>query len=1259
MAAKSVRGSSTHKFTTEGKPYFFDISTVDEMMVCYSCHAGGGPAEGIVNKDGTVTPYNSPTLKPVHSYDRDFYTYSSDNVTYAILSGIIDNASIDETIKKIGAPFKHDWNKSGVMENDCLLCHIDPDYSTNKYVYKAGDGLYVQPFRPRMMIFAERDSNGKVVKISLGMPLSYGIKNQTVLPYTDSLNRMTRPISKEYFMLTQLPKEDIKALFNIWVGGLEKLWKNGAKDLPYALYAPPSIVPDIYTNTGISDNYTYNPKGGSDEMARLQKYQEDIGKIFTDILNYLKDKGYVPDNATMDTLYKMFFNKFVYGYEILDPGTGQLLPIPYPLRKYDFGNFYTDWDSPDASVRDYVRAPLVEGEGIPYSGLVGIGMAAFYYAYQDIMKNGTNSPYYDENSFFNVNLAKVFEDMNSNPELFNKLANMVGMPGISANHTYLNPLFYAMPSANLMGLDLNHDGKPLIYIQLVKGNDGKFTAEVYYEKGDLDQYDGSIPGDVIFGGKDNINSWKWIKICGQCHVMTKDDGNSEWTRGRLYNLGMPADWVKNGQYVNFTDNPEAPGYDVHMSNKKMGCATCHIRTDTSDLEKIHDFLKGTDTAHMVRNDLDNNPKPKTCEYCHLEGGDPDAPNPTKIHEEKFGSSTEKHMETIECEVCHVPYKRTWRFRTFDDTLGYYANFDNRFGYYILMYPMMKSDFPAMAFPPYYALSPVYGTSPGYGIPHFHMVSQHIDSDGSGNVQPMDYVSQMVDYFWFNSESDPELLPNGFMTNPKFDFWKAFYDLSLDRAKELGLPLSYNKDYDNEVYPPLYYANGRNGYPQITIGNPITIVTWVDANPISKNAVPGDNEYEAMKELPYNGAKVLYLREINAAIEKFIPVAHFYKYTPKQLENIPPQGCKDDPDIGKVIIKPTALYPNGYVVCDHTGDGFPDLWWPEDVKAMQAALTEVLKAEGEKDPKPLLFIAAHYFSDSHGVLPKEKALGAKSCYDCHGDYKKDPGAHRITDRIITYVPWAPAWFQDKYRALKYDEETGKMVPTGSTDPLFIVDGEVAYIKKITADGISFLGAEEKDILSLSKKHAEELFYMVGSKIDNVSENLEKLIGLSEDKIKESGADGTYYVREVEKNVYVFVPQEIADNLTELEVKNGMIKVGAEELTKFDKPIIANVPITENSQIEAASIIPISVSSTTDGYKILDNTKNGYITVAVYQPGTYTFSTNNNPAPTPLTGYSSGGGGGGCMLNPNAPFDPTLLILAGLMFGLFMVRRKKRS
>ena len=1171
MAAKKERGTIDNPFTTEGKPYFFDQGVADQLGVCYSCHPGGGPAEGIVKSDGTVAPYTSAEAEATisHDYDRDYYKYSPNATTLALIKGTVENKSIAQTVQELGEPVRHDWKKSGVMEADCLLCHIDPDINSNPYVYTAADGLKVQPFRPRLMIFAERDSSGKVTKISLGMPTKEGLLNSSALNYTDDILRMSRPTAK--LALFNLPKEIVGEMMQMWHDGLVQIEQSGIT-LPYALYG--SNVAKIWDASGsIKAAYTPNPNGPSDEMAKLGSASDAINNLFNGFLTYMKDKGLLPESATIEDLMNMFFNDFIYGYMIKDPGTGGLLPVPVPLRAYEPGKIYTDWDSPDASVRDYVRAPLIEGEGIAYSGMVGLGWGLFQYAYGRIMQ-GDNT-YADPNGFFGINLGKVIADF---------AAGKIDLSQVPyTKHNYIQSFFDYMPTAQLMGLDINHDGMPLTYVQIVRnGND--WEAKAYYNVSDLG--DGSLHLDM-FGGSDDVKSWKWVKICGQCHVMTRDDGNSNWTRARLYNLGMPADWVKNGHYVNFTDDEEAAGFDVHMSPKKMGCGGCHLRYSGS-VEEKHNFLKGTDTAHMVRNDLDNNPRVRTCEACHLGGLDPEAPNPSQAHEEKFGSHAGEHIAKIACETCHDPYRRTWRFRAFDDTLGYYSNFDNRFGYYILAGG--NGPFPAMAFPPYYALSPVYGTSPGYGIPHFNMLAQHIDADGKG-VQPSDYMAQMVDYFWQDGEADPGTLVGGVGTNPKFDFWRAFYQLSLNQAKAMGVPLNYDPEHDNEVFPPLYWANSRNGYPQIVIGNPITILTWVDANP-----EPGYGAL-ANNSLAYGGTKVLYLREINAAIKAFIPTANMGVHTPQELANIPPNDptWAQDPNVGKIVLK-----DSGYVIFDHTGDGFPELWWPEDVRAMQTALKAVLKAEGEQDPLPMLFMAAHYFSDTHGIQPAEKALGAQSCNDCHGDYTKDPGAHRITDRVVGFLPWAPPWFQEKYRALTFDPEAAKTAPleymkktamvptqymsdflngTNPDMPFFVVDGEVIYIKKITPAGtnMTILGAEEKDILEHSYHHAEELFYMV-TEGDITGEELGEE-GVDTELLTQEEKETTFVKQVVtgpwNDKIYFYVPKSLRPEVTELGIVQAKeyvylndfgfaqayeVKYGAEGESADNEPVILRIPFT---------------------------------------------------------------------------------------------------
>ncbi len=1091
-----MRGSQSDPFSTEGKPYFFDQSTYDQIGTCYSCHPGGGPAEGIVQADGTVTPYDDPSLSPAHSYDRDFYTYGPDALTQVLNSG----KSIDETISEIGDPTPVDWNRSGIMEADCLLCHLDPQ---GPYQYVAADGLKVQTFRPRLMIFAQREG-GQVQKISLGMALDAGLKAQSVLNYTNAAQRISRPTSK--MVLMQLPAKNIGEMMQMWTSSLKDLEAQGIK-LPYALYAPPEVVPSIWGPEGIKQEFCANPAGPADEMERLAASKPALDNLFAGFLQYMKDQGFLPQDAGMEEMMQMFFNDFIYAYRIKWP-SGQLCQIPFGLRAYQPGAFYTDWDNANGSVRDYMRAPLFEGEGIAYSGYTGRGVGAMMYAIGQYMQG--NPAYMKPDG--NPDIAKVFMELEN---------GTIPKDQISvALRQYIPGFFNYMPTANLMGIDINGDGTPLTYIQIVKSGQ-QWQAKAYYNVADLG--DGKLQID-IFGGVSDASSPKWVKICGQCHAMTKDHGNSNWTRARTYNLGMDADWVKNGRFINLTDNPEEPGYEVHLSSGKMGCGSCHLRQSGS-LEDKHNFLKGTDTAHMVRNDLDNNPKPKTCEYCHLAGGHPDAPDPSAAHEEKFGETTARHLALMECEVCHVPYRRTWRFRAFDDTLGYYSNFDNRFGYNLLP----GGDWSLMAFPAEYELSPVYGVSPGYGIPHFHMVSQHIDADGSGDVVPMDFVSQMVEYFNMDASSDPGLLVNGMPTNPNFDFWKFLYQFNMKQYQEEGVPITFDPVYDNENFPPLYYANGRNGYPQISIGNPISILTWVDVNP----------EPDAdMSSIAYGGAKILYLREINAAIDSFWLPATYGLVPRSELASIGPNdpAYATNPEVGRLVLK-----DSGYVIFDHTGDMFPDLWWPEDVRAMQQALTKVLKAEGEVDPHPVLFLAAHYFSDSHGVQPKEKALGAKSCYDCHGDYTKDPGAHRITDRLINFVPWAPPWFTEENRMLRYDPESVPedapiwMKRSGmvlaNPDGLFVVDGEVAYIEPVSADGTEFLGARADSVLELSKHHAEELFYMVadgtvrGDEIEDVDTSQ-----LTQEELE------TTYVRQVvnspwNQKLYFYIPEQLKPEIAE--------------------------------------------------------------------------------------------------------------------------------
>lgn len=101
------------------------------------------------------------------------------------------------------------------------------------------------------------------------------------------------------------------------------------------------------------------------------------------------------------------------------------------------------------------------------------------------------------------------------------------------------------------------------------------------------------------------------------------------------------------------------------------CCNCHIRPDTikrgkcwdvdSDVHKAHglscsychpaaedhEIAKGDIILGSVRNEMDNSMK--GCADCHLKGSDDRAPQPDHTF-------PDLHLETMSCEVCHIPYK---------------------------------------------------------------------------------------------------------------------------------------------------------------------------------------------------------------------------------------------------------------------------------------------------------------------------------------------------------------------------------------------------------------------------------------------------------------------------------------------------------------------------------------------------------------------------------------------------------------------------
>ncbi len=85
---------------------FSDYGAAGYVQRCANCHSGGGWME----KDRDGVRYDKKDMSKVPALDGDYYNRGTDE----------DNQTTDKSIVS-----KWNWHKSGVVENDCLLCHVD------------------------------------------------------------------------------------------------------------------------------------------------------------------------------------------------------------------------------------------------------------------------------------------------------------------------------------------------------------------------------------------------------------------------------------------------------------------------------------------------------------------------------------------------------------------------------------------------------------------------------------------------------------------------------------------------------------------------------------------------------------------------------------------------------------------------------------------------------------------------------------------------------------------------------------------------------------------------------------------------------------------------------------------------------------------------------------------------------------------------------------------------------------------------------
>lgn len=156
----------------------FDIGTADEIATCTSCHMGGGPYEVDRNGNRYDDFYAQNKVRILAgefgAWNGDYFRYDLQDVAAAPFF-LMREAAGGPATPSLSAPRPHDWSESGVLEAECLTCHLDP-YQDRLAVTDAPTGAEVraQNYSPRLRIFViakmnqARDDYEDVLALSFG-----------------------------------------------------------------------------------------------------------------------------------------------------------------------------------------------------------------------------------------------------------------------------------------------------------------------------------------------------------------------------------------------------------------------------------------------------------------------------------------------------------------------------------------------------------------------------------------------------------------------------------------------------------------------------------------------------------------------------------------------------------------------------------------------------------------------------------------------------------------------------------------------------------------------------------------------------------------------------------------------------------------------------------------------------------------------------------------------------------------------------------
>ncbi|MBE0617809.1 MAG: hypothetical protein IH608_07785, partial [Proteobacteria bacterium] len=151
----------------------FDLGTPDEIATCTSCHMGGGPYE--VDRNGRrYDEFYAQNKQDIADgvfgrFNGDYFRYDLQDVAAAPFNFVLDALGMGPS-PSLSAPKLHDWSESGVLEAECLTCHLDPFLKR----LRTADGVDSQNYSPRLRIFLiarmseSRDDYADILAISYG-----------------------------------------------------------------------------------------------------------------------------------------------------------------------------------------------------------------------------------------------------------------------------------------------------------------------------------------------------------------------------------------------------------------------------------------------------------------------------------------------------------------------------------------------------------------------------------------------------------------------------------------------------------------------------------------------------------------------------------------------------------------------------------------------------------------------------------------------------------------------------------------------------------------------------------------------------------------------------------------------------------------------------------------------------------------------------------------------------------------------------------